>query len=85
MDRVNELLEEVKDALVERSEKKNNQVVKMLAIVGVIALAAAVIYLLYRFLQPDYYDDYDDDVYDDEYEYEVDDSDLEADEDEFED
>lgn len=76
MDRVSALLEEVKDVLAERSEKKNNQVVKILAIVGGIALAAAVIYLLYRFLQPDYYEDYDDDIYDDEYE---DDADIDDD------
>lgn len=68
MERVNELLAEIKAAIKEQREKDNSQVLKVFAIIGIIAAIVIIAFVLYRFLTPDYYEDYDDNVYDDEYE-----------------
>lgn len=48
------------------SEKKNTLVI-ILAVVGAIAAVAAIAYAVYRFVTPDYLDDFDND-FDDEFE-----------------
>ena len=59
---------------VDNAENKSKKVFHWiriaLIVIGVIAIAAAIIYGVYKFMQPDYYEDYDDDVYDDDYEEE---------------
>ena len=45
----------------EDGEKKGNTVLWVLAIVGAIAAVAGIAYAVYRFLTPDYLEDFDDD------------------------
>ncbi len=47
-------------------EKKKNTFVCVLAIMGAVALVAAIAYAVYRYMNPDYLDDFDDDF--DDYE-----------------
>ena len=53
-------------------EKKSNVWVWVLAIVGGIAVIAGIAYAVYRYLTPDYMDDFDDDFDDDFFEDEDD-------------
>lgn len=46
-------------------EKKNNVLLWVLAIIGVMAATAAIVYAVYRYFKPDYLDDFDDDFEDD--------------------
>ena len=52
----------------EDREKKNNTLVVVFAIIGAVCVIGLVAYLIYRFMKPDYFEDYDDDYDDDEYE-----------------
>jgi hypothetical protein len=63
----------------EQQKKKTNVLLWILAIIGIIAAVAAICYAVYRFLSPDYLDDFEDDFDDDYYEDE-DDDDLYEDE-----
>ena len=47
-------------------EKKCNTVLWVLAIVGAVAAVAGIAYAVYRFLTPDYLEDFDDDFFEDE-------------------
>lgn len=49
----------------EEAEKRNNTVIWVFAIIGVIAAVAGVAYLLYRYFTPDYLEDFDEDFDDD--------------------
>lgn len=49
-------------------EKKTHALVWVLAIIGAVAAIAAIAYGVYRYLNPEYFDDFDFDDYDDEYE-----------------
>jgi len=53
-----------------KPEKKKNPVVCVLAVIGAIAAVAAIAYAVYRYLNPNYLDDFDDDF--DEYEDDLD-------------
>ena len=64
----------------EEKEKKCNLVICILGAVLVIAAIAGIAYAVYRFVKPDYLEDYEDDI-DDEFDY---DDDFFDDEDEFE-
>ena len=57
---VNEILGRKKE------EKKCNKLLWALAIIGAIAAAAAIAYAVYRYLKPDYLEDFDDDFDDDD-------------------
>lgn len=46
-------------------EKKINPVVCVLAVIGIIAAVAAIAYAVYRYLNPDYLDDFEDEFEDD--------------------
>ena len=74
---VNELLGRKKE------EEKCNKVLWVFAIIGAIVAVAAAVYGVYRFLVPEYPDDFDDD-FEDEFEDDFFDEDEEMDE-EFED
>ena len=64
----------------EEKEQKCNLVVCILGAVLVIAAIAGIAYAVYRFMKPDYLEDYEDDI-EDEFDY---DDDFFDDEDEFE-
>ena len=49
----------------EEAEKKKNKAVWIFAALGIIAVAAAAIYGLYRFFAPDYLEDFEEDFEDD--------------------
>ena len=49
----------------EEEEKKKNYILWVLAIVGAVAAIAAIAYGVYRFLTPDYLEDFEDDFDDD--------------------
>ena len=63
----------------EEKEKKCNLVVCILGAVLVIAAIAGIAYAVYRFMKPDYLEDFEDDI-DDEFDY---DDDFFDDDDEF--
>ncbi len=53
-------------AVTEEPECKcKNKVLKIFAIVGVVAAVAGIAYALYRYFKPDYLEDYEDDFEDD--------------------
>lgn len=66
MDKLNLKLDEVLGALKKKDDGKTNPVLIVFAVIGVCAAVALVVYLVWKFMAPDYYEDYDD--YDDEFE-----------------
>ena len=58
--RVNELLGRKKE-----EEKKCNKLLWVFAVIGAIAAVAAIAYAVYRYLTPDYLEDFEDDFDDD--------------------
>ena len=65
-------------------KKKNNVLLWVFAIVGVIAAVAGIAYFVYRYLVPDYLEEFDDDFDDDEDEDDDDDDFFEdSDDDDF--
>ena len=63
MTKIDELLE----ALKRRDEEKNkNSLLWILAVIGAVAAVAAIAYAVYRYLTPDYLEDFDDDFDDEE-------------------
>ena len=60
---VNELLGKKKE-----EEKKKNTILWVFAIIGAIAAVAGIAYAVYRYMEPDYLDDFDDDFDDDFFE-----------------
>ena len=61
MSRINELL-----GRKEEEEKKCNTILWVFAVIGAIAAVAGIAYAVYRYLKPDYLEDFDDD-YDDDF------------------
>ena len=59
-------LKNLKDLLrkEEEEKKKNNTFLWIMAIIGVIVISAGIGYAIYRFLMPDYLEDFDDDFED---------------------
>lgn len=47
------------------NEKKGNTLLWVLAIIGAVAAVAAIAYAVYRYMTPDYLDDFDDEFDDD--------------------
>ena len=54
-----------KDEIKADNEKKSNTLLWVLAIIGAVAAVAAIAYAVYRYMTPDYLDDFDDDFDDD--------------------
>lgn len=54
--RLNEILHK------NEAEKQKNTVIWTLAIIGAVAAVAAIAYAVYRFVSPDYLDDFEDDL-----------------------
>lgn len=57
----------------QEEEKKCSPVVWVLAIIGAVAAVAAIAYAVYRYMTPDYLEDFDDDFDDDFFENEEED------------
>ncbi len=49
----------------ETEDKKNNTILWVLAVIGAVAAVAAIAYAVYRYMTPDYLEDFDDDFDDD--------------------
>lgn len=73
--KIEDLLSAVKlgDMMHRRSpmEKRRHTIVCVLAVIGAIAAVAAIAYAVYRYMNPDYLEDFDDDF--DDYEDDFDD------------
>lgn len=68
MNRVEELIAEskLKDLLNKKEEEKGKKVVLwVLAIIGLVAAVAGIAYAVYKFMTPDYLEDFEDDFDDD--------------------
>ena len=67
MYKVDEVLDKVNVLLgkKEEEEKKCNTVLWVFAIIGAVAAVAAIAYAVYRYLTPDYLEDFEDDFEDD--------------------
>lgn len=59
--------QELIDAVKAKNEESDNKLIWCLALIGGIVVVACIAYAVYRFLTPDYYDDYDDDDFDDDF------------------
>ena len=68
--------QELIDAVKAKNEETENKLVWGLALIGGIVIVAIIAYAVYRFLTPDYYDDYDDDDFDDDFDDFDDDDDF---------
>ena len=73
--KIDELLSTMKlGELVHRKdpmEKRRHMIICVLAIIGAVAAVAAIAYAVYRYMNPDYLEDFDDDF--DDYEDDLDD------------
>ena len=61
MSRINELL-----GKKEEEKKKCNTVLWVFAVIGAVAAVAGIAYAVYRYLKPDYLEDFDDDFFEDD-------------------
>ena len=62
MVKLDEILEAVKyKEAAKKKEEKKTCILWILAIIGIVAAVAAVAYAVYRYLTPDYLEDFDDD------------------------
>ena len=69
--------QELIDAVKAKNKETDNKLVWCLALIGGALIVALIAYAVYRFLTPDYYDDYDDDDFDDDFDDFEDDDDFE--------
>ena len=81
MEKLSDLLEmaKVSDIIATKKEKEDNKIVWALAIIGAIAAVAGIAFAVYKYLTPDYMDDFDedfDDDFDDDFFDEEDDKDV---------
>lgn len=67
MARLEEIVEAIRtnELLKKKEEKKNNWLIWALAIIGAVAVIAGIAYAVYRYLTPDYLEDFDEDFDDD--------------------
>ena len=84
MARLDEIMEAIKtnEILKRKDDRKNNWIFWALAIIGAVVVIAGIAYAVYRYLTPDYLedfdDDFDDDFFDDEEEAEDEEEDKTA-------
>lgn len=80
MEKLSDLLEMAKVSdIIATKEKEDNKIVWALAIIGAIAAVAGIAFAVYKYLTPDYMDDFDedfDDDFDDDFFDEEDDTDV---------
>ncbi len=55
----------VNELLNKKEEKKSNTLLWVLAIIGAVVAVAAIAYAVYRYLKPDYLEDFEDEFEDD--------------------
>lgn len=80
MVKLDELLDVLKaKELLKKDDDRKNCVLWVLAIVGAVAVIAGIAYAVYRYMTPDYLDDFDDD-FDDDFEDEEEEVAAEAEE-----
>ena len=79
MEKLSDLLEmaKVSDIIATKKEKEDNKIVWALAIIGAIAAVAGIAFAVYKYLTPDYMDDFDDDFFDEEEDTDVKEEDIE--------
>ena len=58
--------QELIDAVKAKNEETENKLIWGLALLGGVVIVALIAYAVYRFLTPDYFDDYDDDDFDED-------------------
>ena len=62
MEKLSDLLEMAKVSdIITKKEKEDNKIVWALAIIGAIAAVAGIAFAVYKYLAPDYMDDFDED------------------------
>ena len=63
MEKLSDLLEmaKVSDIIATKKEKEDSKIVWALAIIGAIAAVAGIAFAVYKYLTPDYMDDFDED------------------------
>ena len=84
MEKLSDLLEMAKVSdIITKKEKEDNKIVWALAIIGAIAAVAGIAFAVYKYLAPDYMDDFDedfdedfDDYFDDDFFDDEDDTDV---------
>lgn len=76
MSRINDLLRKK-----EEEKKCSNAILWILAVIGAVAAVAAIAYAVYRYMRPDYLEDWEDDYEDFEDDFFEDEDDLTEDED----
>ena len=84
MEKLSDLLEMAKVSdIITKKEKEDNKIVWALAIIGAIAAVAGIAFAVYKYLPPDYMDDFDedfdedfDDDFDDDFFDDEDDTDV---------
>ena len=84
MEKLSDLLEMAKVSdIITKNEKEDNKIVWALAILGAIAAVAGIAFAVYKYLAPDYMDDFDedfdedfDDDFDDDFFDDEDDTDV---------
>ena len=84
MEKLSDLLEMTKVSdIITKKEKEDNKIVWALAIIGAIAAVAGIAFAVYKYLAPDYMDDFDedfdedfDDDFDDDFFDDEDDTDV---------
>ena len=84
MEKLSDLLEMAKVSdIITKKEKEENKIVWALAIIGAIAAVAGIAFAVYKYLAPDYMDDFDedfdedfDDDFDDDFFDDEDDTDV---------
>lgn len=84
MEKLSDLLEMAKVSdIITKKEKEDNKIVWALAIIGAIAAVAGIAFAVYKYLTPDYMDDFDedfdedfDDDFDDDFFDDEDDTDV---------
>lgn len=85
MKNLSDLLEMAKVTdIMSKKEKEDNKIVWALAIIGAVAAVAGIAYAVYKYLTPDYMDDFDEDFDDDFDEDFFEDEDLDVTEDDIE-
>ena len=73
MEKLSDLLEMAKVSdIITKKEKEDNKIVWALAIIGAIAAVAGIAFAVYKYLAPDYMDDFDED-FDEDFDYDFDD------------
>lgn len=85
MKNLSDLLEMAKVTdIMSKKEKEDNKIVWALAIIGAVAAVAGIAYVVYKYLTPDYMEDFDEDFDDDFDEDFFEDEDLDVTEDDIE-